>query len=69
MLKVFFLVFGFIFLVSGFTYFILYLNLFTFGYSLVEYLEFMLLKRSTILFFVGLIMILILLFWKGRNHT
>lgn len=68
MLKVFFLVLGFIFLVSGFTYFILYLNLFTFGYSLFEYLKYVLFKRSTILFLVGLIMIFVLIFKKGRNN-
>mgnify|MGYP003299164409 CR=1 FL=1 len=40
--KIIFIFIGYIFMTIGITYIILYTNLFTFGYTIKEYLEFLL---------------------------
>lgn len=66
-MKVFFFFIGFLFLVIGFSYGILYLNLLTFGYSIIEYFEFLMGKTSTYFLFVGLIIISIIIFGERKR--
>lgn len=52
-------------MVFGFTCFILYFNLFSFGYSFLEYILFLLGRFEFYLFIVGLLMVIYFLFTKG----
>jgi len=56
---------GFLLMVFGFTCFILYFNLFSFGYSFLEYILFLLGRFEFYLFIVGLLMVVYFLFTKG----
>ena len=56
---------GFILMVIGFFYLIIYTNLFTFGYSLKEYMYFMLSHIRNYALLVGLILVIVALCWKG----
>lgn len=67
MLRVFFFFVGFSLLVIGFTYFILYLNLFTFGYSLLDYINFIFGKYQTYLYFIGLIIVFSTIFIRKKE--
>ncbi len=58
---------GFLFMVIGFFYLIVYTNLFTFGYSFSEYIEFMLTHIRNYSLFIGVILIVIALYWKGAK--
>ena len=58
---------AFIFMIVGETFLILYFNLFTFGYTIKEYLSFIFSKIECYLFFIGLIMEIILL-RKGNRR-
>ena len=50
-------------MVLGFSFIVLYMNLFAFGYSILEYLEFVITRIECLIFFIGLL-IFILLLWK-----
>lgn len=52
----------------GLTYIIIYINLFTFGYTIKEYIIFILKQPENYLFFIGLfIEIILVLTWKGKR--
>lgn len=70
MIRLFFFFVGFCFLVVGATDFILYLNLFTMGYSLKEFVRFVLLGYPGILLSLGLVFVLLAIFKrkKGKNE-
>ena len=59
---------GFILTTFGFFYVIVYSNLFTFGYSLKEYLLFMLTKLGLYSLILGLILIFIALIQLKRKE-
>jgi len=50
-------------MIIGLTFILLYINLFSFGYTMVEYLEFIFTNIECLLFFIGFIILLILL-WR-----
>lgn len=60
---------GFGLTVIGFMYIILYLNLLTMGYSIYDYLMFILKRRECIYALVGFIIITITIFYKGENDN
>lgn len=60
---------GFGLTVIGFMYIILYLNLLTMGYSVVDYIMFVLKRRECIYSIIGLIIITITIFCKGENDN
>lgn len=64
---VFFLI-GFIFMVIGFYYFIIYINLLSFGYSLPEYLAYCISRYECQLLIIGFIIVLLTLIRKGKKH-
>lgn len=50
----------------GLTFILIYLNLFSFGYTLLEYLEFILTNLYCLPFFIGIILLIILIFKKDK---
>lgn len=56
---------GFGFTVIGFTFIITYLNLTTMGYSVLDYLKFILRRFECVLAFIGIIFLNIALYKKG----
>lgn len=58
---------GFIFMVIGCTFSILYFNLFVFGYSFLEYILFLLQRGECYLFILGSSLVYISLIRKGRH--
>jgi len=52
---------SYIMTVVGFTFIIVYINLFSFGYNIFEYLEFIFTNYECILFFLGFVLFIILL--------
>lgn len=60
---------AFFFMVIGLTYMIIYINLFTFGYTIKEYLMFIILKPECYLFFISFFIELLCIFtWKGKRE-
>lgn len=57
---------SFFLMVFGLTFIIIYINLFSFGYNIYEYLEFIFTSCDCLCFFIGFVM-LILLLKKRRN--
>lgn len=64
MIKLFLYLISIIMMIMGLTFIILYINLFSFGYTIFEYLEFIFTNYECFIFFIGLL-ILILLIWRG----
>lgn len=65
--KIVLLVISYLLMVIGFSYLWLYLNLFSFGYSLGEYICYVLTRYECYLFVIGFILFNIFLFRKGKN--
>ena len=55
MLRIFFFLFGFGLMVVGFTYIILYINLFTIGYNFLEYVNFIIRRFECWYLFAGVL--------------
>ena len=55
-------------MVVGFSYLILYLNLFSLGYNINDYVNFIIRRFECYYSLIGLIIILILLFTKGGKY-
>ena len=66
MLRIFFFLFGFGLMVVGFTYIILYLNLFSVGYNFLEYVNFIFSRIECYFVIVGLIILILSMFIKGE---
>lgn len=58
---------GFILMTIGCTFCILYFNLFVFGYSMLEYITFILKKWECYLFIIGFILIIISFIRKEKR--
>lgn len=65
--RIFFFLIGFGLSVIGFTYIISYLNLFTLGYSLKEYLSFIMTRYECIIAIIGLLIITLSIFKGGTK--
>ena len=59
---------GILFTVIGFISLILYLNLLSFGYSFLEYVNFIIRKFKCISLFIGLIIIWISISYRRKNE-
>ena len=59
---------GILFIVTGMTSIILYLNLLSFGYSFLEYVNFIIRKFECISLFIGLIIIWISISYRRTNE-
>ena len=69
MIRFFFFLLGFGFSVIGMMYIILYLNLLTMGYTLVEYIKFIFSRIECILGFIGFTIVTIVIFYKGEKKN
>ncbi len=69
MLRIFFFLVGFSFLVIGNTYIILYLNLLTIGYNFNYYIHFITRRTECYYSIVGLIIIILTLTIKGEKKN
>ena len=68
MTRILIMLIAFIMMVYGLTYIIIYINLFTFGYTIKEYIIFILGQKECWLYIIGLLMQIILLYtWKGKR--
>lgn len=66
--KIFIMILSFFFMVIGLTYMIIYSNLFTFGYTIKEYIIFLLRQPECYLFLISfLIELICILTWKGKK--
>lgn len=65
MLKLFFFFLGFSMTVFGLVYIIIYLNLLTFGYTFIEYLQFIISRYECLMAVVGSIILLVIILMKG----
>lgn len=59
---------GFFFLTMGFFYIIVYTNLFTFGYSIGAYMEFMVSHVRNYSLLLGLLLLLVAIYGKGKKR-
>lgn len=66
MKKFFFFILGIYLCSYGLTYIIIYLNLLSMGFSIVDYLKYLLVHAECLVIFLGIILIL-LAFKKGKN--
>lgn len=65
MSRIFFFLLGFGLTVVGFTYIILYMNLFSLGYTMREYLLFLIKQPECLFSVIGLLIITLTIFKKG----
>ena len=68
MMKVFYFLLGFLLMVIGFFYTIVYINLISFGYNIKEYFLYLTTRCECWSLILGLLIILISLFRKGKKH-
>lgn len=59
---------GFIFMVIGFSYLIVYINLLSFGYTISEYINYCITRYECWLLVIGFIITFIMLLGKGKRH-
>lgn len=67
--RVFLFLVGFGFTVIGLTFIITYLNLTTMGYSILDYIKFIVRRFECVMCFIGIIFINIALYKKGDNKN
>lgn len=65
--RIFFFLIGFGLSVIGFVYIILYLNVFTFGFSLKEYLAFVIKRKECLIAPIGLIILTFSIIKGGKT--
>ena len=65
MIRVFFFLFGFGFTTIGFSFIILYLNLFTIQYNFCDYVHFIIIRPECYLGVVGFIIMILSIIVKG----
>lgn len=68
MLRIFFFLFGFGLMVVGFTYIILYLNLFSIGYNFLEYVNFIFSRMECYFVLMGLTILILSVVIKGEKE-
>ena len=62
-------VIGFLLMIVGFSYIILYTNLISFGYTVAEYLSYLVTRYECYFTIIGLILVLISIFGKGIKNV
>lgn len=67
--RVFFFLLGFILMVIGFMYMMIYINLLSFGYTFLEYLIYILTHYECFIAILGFIIVLFSLYRKGKKHV
>ena len=67
--RIFFFLLGFILMVMGFMYMMIYINLLSFGYTYFEYYIYILTHYECLIAILGFIIVLFSLFGKGKSHV
>ncbi len=62
-------VFGFFLMVVGFCYLIIYINLFSFGYTIDEYFSYLVTRYECWLLIVGIVIEIFVIFGKGKSNV
>lgn len=66
--RVLIMLIAFFFMVTGLTYMIIYTNLFTFGYTIKEYIIFLVKQPELYLYLISFFIELLCIFtWKGKR--
>ncbi len=65
LMRIFFFLVGFGLMTIGCTYIITYLNLLSFGYTFLEYLEYIAMRFECYYTIIGFLMITIVIFYRG----
>lgn len=68
MIRIMLFLVGFGFSIIGFMYITCYLNYLTIGYSFLEYLSFIIKRPECLLAIIGIILISIAIFKRGKNY-
>lgn len=66
--RIFFFLVGFGLMIIGCTYIITYLNLLSFGYTFLQYLEYISKRVECYYTVIGFLMITIVIFYKGEQN-
>lgn len=66
-MRLVFLILGFLFFVTGCTFFILYLNLLPMGYTITDFFNHIILGFPGVMFFLGLFLMIITI-WVRRGE-
>lgn len=66
--RIFFFLVGYVLMVMGFSYIIIYINLLSFGFTIREYFEYILVRYECWMVIIGFIIIMLTLFRKGKKH-
>ena len=69
MSRIFFFLLGFGFSLIGFMYMILYFNLFTIGFSILDYLKYIIHRPECIIGMIGFLIIFLVIFYKGDTNN
>lgn len=69
MIRIFFFLIGFALMVIGFSFIILYLNLFTIGYNFFVYVNFIIRRIECYYALIGFIIILLTIIIKGDKKN
>ena len=69
MIRFFFFLFGFCFTTIGFSFIILYLNLFTIGYNFYNYVNFIIRRPECYFSVIGFIIMTISIITKGEDKN
>ncbi|MBE6153722.1 MAG: hypothetical protein E7166_05820 [Firmicutes bacterium] len=69
LVRVFTFLFGFVMMVIGFSFLILYLNLLTIGYSFIEYVNFIIRRPEIYCLIVGMIVVILITIIPGGNKN
>ncbi len=69
MTRIFFFLLGFGFSIIGFMYMILYFNLFTIGFSLLDYFKYIIQRPECIIGMIGILLIFLTIFYKGDKKN
>lgn len=67
-MRIFLFLLGFGLMTVGSTYIITYINLFSFGYTLKEFLIFILKRYECLYVLIGLSLVTITIYWKGESN-
>ena len=67
MIRLFFFLLGFGITAIGGTYWVIYLNLFTIGYTFQEYLSFVMSQFECVFALFGFMVMTVAIFWKGDS--
>ena len=67
--RILFFLLGFFLMTIGFFYLMIYINLFSFGYTLDEYFSYLVTRYECWLLIIGIFIEVMVIFGKGKNNV